>query len=191
MGTTKSWMLFRGLAACGLALMAGREFYKRSIVSLREQEQEVLRDIGDLPERVESAKGKLAEIHAQGRQEGAAANETELDGLPQGLMPTAVPALVSGHFAKFGLAAPTIVNTATAEAPGVPHYEISSWRLTVPVAKDVQNFASLLRAAEALGPGGSDIQVRDFVLWPDPEDSARQRATIRFDVLAKRTEAAR
>lgn len=193
MRNAKDSILLQGLAACGLALIAGREFYKRSVIPLRQQEQEVLREIGDLPERIHLARIEIARICAEGKREfpsGSEANRLR-DGFDPRSEPPSVPALVGGHFAKFGFRAPAVLRTASSDAPGLPDYEISSWRVIVSIAKDADEVASVVRATEALEPQGSSFKIRDFTLWPDPADSTRQHATIRLSFLSQRTDRAR
>ena len=180
-------ILVWGVAVTCFSLVAGREFYKRSIVPLLEKEPELSREVAELSGRIESAKIELAEIRAKGQVAESTSGETtrRKDDFAERLNPLSVPAVVSNFASRLGLAVPVIRRTATENSPDVSGYERSSWVVSVPLDPNAQTIASLLRAMGSLDSRGSDLMVRDFTIWPDPEDSTRRRATIHISAVSK------
>ncbi len=173
-------ILVWGVAVTCFSLVAGREFYKRSIVPLLEKEPELSREVAELSGRIESAKIELAEIRAKGQvAESTTGEPTRLK------HDLSVPAVVRNFSSRLGLAVPVLRRTATENSPDVSGYERSSWVVSMPLDPNAQTIASLLRAIGSLDPKGSDLMVRDFTIWPDPEDSTRRRATIHISAVSK------
>ncbi len=176
-----------GIAVSCFSLVAGREFYKRSIVPLREKEPELSREVAELSGRIESAKRELAEIRGQGQVAESTSGETTRlkHDLAERLNPLSVPVAVSNFSSRLGLAVPVIRRTATENSPEISGYERSSWEVSVSLEQNAQTIASLLRGMGSLDSRGSNLMVRDFTIWPDPEDSTRRRATIHVTAASK------
>ena len=182
-----SSILVWGVAVGCFSLVAGREFYKRSIVPLREKEPELSREVAELSGRIESAKRELAEIRGQGQVAESTSGETTRlkHDLAERLNPLSVPVAVSNFSSRLGLAVPVIRRTATENSPEISCYERSSWEVSVSLEQNAQTIVSLLRGMGSLDSRGSNLMVRDFTIWPDPEDSTRRRATIHISAVSK------
>lgn len=193
MGYRNHSMHFLGIVGYSLAVVAGWEFYKWAVIPLQDEEPEVLRDVAELSGRIGSANEQIARIAAQKEAAGNAASPLEggQAGLSGALKLASVPSLVSGHFSGFGLGAPTVVRKEREDDPDIYGYERSSWLVSVPIDKEDPKLAPLLRATASLDPQGSFLSVRNFTIWPDPEDSTRRRATIQVSVLSKKEETGR
>ena len=96
-----------------------------------------------------------------------------------------MPVAVSNFSSRLGLAVPVIRRTATENSPEISGYERSSWEVSVSLEQNAQTIASLLRGMGSLDSRGSNLMVRDFTIWPDPEDSTRRRATIHVTAASK------
>ena len=114
--TIRTAMRLGGVAACALALFAGREYYVQSIAPLRLREAATMREAAALSERIENARKTIAGIQAQEKDADRA--QSELDRLcgelPAGAARVALPTLASEHFARHGIAVPVVrLNTNT------------------------------------------------------------------------------
>jgi hypothetical protein len=184
----KKWKRLGAVAVCGLALAASREFYGRSIAPLRQEETETLREIADLRERVESARKTIAEIREQEKDADRIRNELERieNDLPAGSAMVSVPALVSEHFARFGISVPLVRLNRTQDEPSIPGYGRGFWSVALPIDEAGRNIPILLVSVADLDQRNSFVRVLDFSIRPDPETPGGRIGTLNLTAVIRK-----
>lgn len=188
METSKTAMRLGGLAACALALLAGREYYAQSIAPLRLREMETMRGVEELRERIEDARKTIAEIRAQ--EKDADRVRVELarlrEELPAGAATVALPALVKQHFARNEIAVPLIRLNTTQDEPELPGYEHGYWSAALPIDGEGRNIDAMLAAVAEIEPLHPFLRVLDFAIRPDPENPQGRVGLLNLGTLIRK-----
>lgn len=179
---------FGGLAAFALALAAGREYYARSIVPLRQRAAEMLRETDGLGERMENARKTIAETRAQEQEAQHAQSELGRirDELPKGPATVALPAVLKAHFARSGIDVALVRMNEAKEAPGLPGYEHHYCSMALPIDDAGRNIATLLLAVSGLRQQVPFVRVLDFSIRPDPENPGGRVGSLGLVALTRK-----
>lgn len=179
--------LFAAVIVGGLLLAAGREFYQRSILPLRQQEAKLRNDLPDLRGRIIGARQTVAEIWKQEKE--AEGKRIELKRLKRGSLEgeeppmVAVPASMREHFTRAGLVVSVVRLNTTQDEPELPGCQRVFWSVALPIDGTGHDVAALLQAVADLDQQGSFVRVLDFAIRPDPENAGGRVGLLNVTAL--------
>ncbi len=182
------WKRLGAVAACGLALAAGRELYVRTTAPLRQQEAKILRDVAALSRRIDAARKTIAEVQAQEKDVEAIRSKAERlqADCPPGSPVVWVPSLLRDHFARSGAAVLLTRLNAIQDEPNLPGHARGFWSAALPIDEAGHDIAALLEEVADLERQNPCVRVLDFAVRPDPENPGHRVALLNLTALSRK-----
>lgn len=188
MESSKTAVRLGGIAACALAMVAGREYYAQSIAPLRLRESETSRGAEELRERIADARKTIAEIRAQEKDAERVRGELARlrEEMPAGAATVVLPALAKGHFDRNGIAVPVVRLNTTQDEPEQPGYEHGYWSAALPVDGAGRNIIGMLVAVADIEEEYPFLRVLDFAIRPEPENPQGRVGLLNLGTLIRK-----
>jgi hypothetical protein len=161
-------------------------FYRLEIAPVRWRAQDFLRRRADLQKQIDSGHKAIEEARVSEGEAAKAASELNrlLSGMLSGSsVMVSFPERIKEHFSRFGLPLTVVrLNTAQDE-PDLPGFQRVYWSVGVPIPEKDRTFTGLLLAVAELEQANRFVNVLDFTLQPDAEDSRRRTAGVNVEAL--------
>lgn len=179
------WKHLGTVVACGLALVAGREFYLQETAPLRAQAAKILREVAELSGQIDAAHKAIAEVHAEKKDTEASrsAGERLHDGCPAGPPMVWVPALIKDHFARSGTAVLITRFITIQDEPNLPGQERGFWSTALAIGEAGRNITPVIHGIADLEQQHPYVRVLDFAIRTDPENPGQRVALFNLTAL--------
>jgi hypothetical protein len=168
--------------------MAAGAFQREAIGPLQESADQNIRRIEELKRNVRDARRRIKETQDMERRAAGARAELARWNRERSAASAMVwfPARIKEHFQRFGIVEPgTRMNTSRDE-PGLPGFQRTYWRVSLPLSDAEGSAAEVMRAVAQLEQDDPSVKVTDFTILPDPENLERRVAGINVSTLVRK-----